>query len=826
MKKITFCAITLFFNVLAFSQLSLVRTMGNSTNLIMNGDIRDVNYFQGNVIYTGPSTQTSSYLYKTDGETATLIKDIGSAYPSGTANTLGNGIGQFNQTSNRLYFTRIQNTYNPSNFQTLETIMELWVTDGTTAGTQKLMTRTRTGNQFSITLTGETYGTYKMNSNFVGDKLIFTAFDVTANALVAYVTDGTPAGTMPLLTSSGQYIYGGGNGGTKINGKYYFGGRPQNTIQPGGYLYETDGTQAGTHAVNSNLFYISSNLSEPLNGKSLFWAYTNDAVLNSYELWQTDGTAAGTTLFTGTPSYGKKSYYQQAIDGLNDGQRVYFMLQPTEGVYQWEIWATDFNSTYKIRDLDNHLTSKALIGNGFVYFAEHNNAGTNTRYRLNYFDENLSTVKMLLSDKVGTPENFELYKGSVFFDWSQQNIVVGTSTVSDNTEVFRSDSTLENTNLVLDVYPGSVVSGGNTISNSSKPKSFFVIGDNLYFQAKVGSSNNIYRFKGDYTFIGGTNTNWNVGANWRAGITPGLQDLVNIPNGFNVEVNSGAFGKDIVANSPINLVSGNLNVSGNLSLGAKVTLNGNNLNLKGKSSSISGNVSSYVVTNSIGKVSVENVYAARGNVNLPIGTITNYNPITLSNSGTLDTFSARVENGVAQNYTGEAQGTPITEKGVNATWYINEGIAGGSNSNIQLQWNASQELPSFDRPTAKGGHYNGSAWDFLSGSLSGSAPYVLQVNGITSFSPFAVLNENALSVSENNLTESIKVYPNPSNGEFTIQIEPEMVGANADVYNIMGQKIESFELSGLENSRMLNKGFYFIVVQNEGKKAIQKITIK
>ena len=258
---------------------------------------------------------------------------------------------------------------------------------------------------------------------------------------------------------------------------------------------------------------------------------------------------------------------------------------------------------------------------------------------------------------------------------------------------------------------------------------------------------------------------------------------------------------------------------------AKITLNTNNLNLKGTTSSISGNPTSYIVTNGTGKVSVENVNTARGVVTLPIGTATNYNPITLLNSGTSDTFSARVVNGVAQNYTGETQGTAITEKGVNATWFINEGTVGGSNANIQLQWNDTQELSNFDRPTTKMGHYNGTVWESLSGTLAGANPYTYAVNGVTSFSPFAILNDVFLGTSQFE-AGVFKLYPNPSNGEFTIQTTQEMIGAKADVYNVMGQKIKSFELSGIETKQNLNSGFYIIIFEKEGKKGIQKLTIK
>ena len=70
-----------------------------------------------------------------------------------------------------------------------------------------------------------------------------------------------------------------------------------------------------------------------------------------------------------------------------------------------------------------------------------------------------------------------------------------------------------------------------------------------------------------------------------------------------------------------------------------------------------------------------------------------------------------------------------------------------------------------------------------------------------------------------------KLYPNPSNGEFTMQITQDMINLTATVYNLLGQKVKSFELSELETKQNLDKGFYLIVVQKEGQKIIQKMAI-
>jgi ELWxxDGT repeat protein len=84
------------------------------------------------------------------------------------------------------------------------------------------------------------------------------------------------------------------------------------------------------------------------------------------------------------------------------------------------------------------------------------------------------------------------------------------------------------------------------------------------------------------------------------------------------------------------------------------------------------------------------------------------------------------------------------------------------------------------------------------------------------------------SLNNNDFTNNsdFVVYPNPSNGEFTIITTQEMIGAKTEIYNLMGQKIKSFELNGIETIQNLNHGFYIIEFKKDGKKTTKKIMIK
>ena len=285
-------------------------------------------------------------------------------------------------------------------------------------------------------------------------------------------------------------------------------------------------------------------------------------------------------------------------------------------------------------------------------------------------------------------------------------------------------------------------------------------------------------------------------------MTPMMTDNAIIPSGFAPVIEGSAFANNMNVTSPINLTSGSLNIGGNLNLGAKITLNNNSLNLKGGNSQINnGNSTNYIITNGTGTVNVENLNAARGTVNLPIGTATNYNPVSIANNGTSDTFSARVSDGIANT----------TNGAVNATWEISEGTAGGSNVSLTLGWNASQQNAAFDSASAKVGHYLNGNWTAEnSGAVSNNS---ITATGISSFSPFAVMNFGALAATDFSKSK-VSVYPNPFNENLNISTEN---GGVVHFYDLSGKLVStSILMKGTNslNKSSLAKGVYIYQIKN------------
>ena len=318
----------------------------------------------------------------------------------------------------------------------------------------------------------------------------------------------------------------------------------------------------------------------------------------------------------------------------------------------------------------------------------------------------------------------KIYKNTLWFDYN-----LPTAPATEGKELWRTDG------VTLSQAFDQIKTINFGYNGSLDAKYFFRLNDDLFFFGyKDNFSTALYKFKGDFTFNNSVDNSWNNPNNWNSTLTPLTQNDAIIPVNVTPQISSDAFAKNLFVSSPLNISSGNLNVSGNLNLGAKITLNGNNLILKGPSSQITnGNSTNYIVTNGTGTVNVENLNSARGTVNLPIGTATNYNPVSIANTGTSDTFSARVSDGIANT----------TNGAVNATWEISEGTAGGSNVSLTLGWNTSQQNAAFDSGTAKVGHYlNGNWAEENSGSVSNNS---ITATGISSFSPFAVMNFGALA---------------------------------------------------------------------------------
>ena len=212
---------------------------------------------------------------------------------------------------------------------------------------------------------------------------------------------------------------------------------------------------------------------------------------------------------------------------------------------------------------------------------------------------------------------------------------------------------------------------------------------------------------------------------------------------------------NLVVNGVITFASSHV-VNNVLTLGNKINLGTNNLTI-GSSGVISGfGASHYMNTEDGGKV-IQNglgVGAAAGKKIFPVGTSSAYNPLIIENAGTSDNFSVAVKQGRLLYGT---SGSAAKQHAVDRTWYVEEAVGGGSQVTLTAQWNAGDELEdlakpgsAFNRLNCFISHYDAiSGWDSGSqtgATASGSGPYTISRDSITSFSPFGVEDPSALPI--------------------------------------------------------------------------------
>ena len=284
---------------------------------------------------------------------------------------------------------------------------ELWVTDGTSAGTYMI----------KDIFPGPSNGTGNPNpSPFFfcrfGTKLFFAADD-GVHGREPWVTDGTAAGTYMI-----KDVNPGIDGGVSFepilyNGKVYFAGRDATN---GLELWVSDGTSAGTHLVEDielGVYSSAPGYFTVYNGKLYFVANTT---ANGSELWVTDGTEAGTTMF--------KDFIPGPDNGIGGGQKVLYkgklVFSAGDTAYQSDLWMTDgtLAGTTKIKDMNMGLFSGPVGDfanlNNKLYFPVVNYS-SNNRIELWETDGTDAGTKLVFANDTIQVRSPWGYKNNVYF---------------------------------------------------------------------------------------------------------------------------------------------------------------------------------------------------------------------------------------------------------------------------------------------------------------------------------------------------------------------------------------------------------------------------
>ncbi len=168
----------------------------------------------------------------------------------------------------------------------------LWVTDGTADGTQEVGGVPGTPGYTGIA-GADPSGLDPTDMTVFGNEVVFNGLDANGHEQL-WVTNGTAAGTHQLSDVTGASALEDASGLapsdlTVFNGEVLFNGLDKNGLQQ---LWETNGTAAGTQEVAAPSQGLRPSNMEVYDGEVLFSGYDST---HHQSLWVTNGTSAGTT---------------------------------------------------------------------------------------------------------------------------------------------------------------------------------------------------------------------------------------------------------------------------------------------------------------------------------------------------------------------------------------------------------------------------------------------------------------------------------------------------------------------------------------------------
>lgn len=488
----------------------------------LNGsDPRDFFEVNGTLYFTATTPANGRELWKTDGTSAgtQMVHDIigGAIGGFSEAGQFGYSYHAFNvvwKNGNNFYFTANNAASNPGSSYTND--IELWVSDGTSAGTMML----------KDIYPGNTYGSYPVDFTEINGILFFTAF--TANeGRELWRTDGTSNGTYMV-----KDIIPGSVGGFSVaaqfayethyfnvvwqNGSDFYFTANNNASVPGGSytndieLWKSDGTNGGTVMVK-DIFAGNTNSSYPadfnqINGTLFF---TAESATAGRELWKTDGTGNGTVMvkdiisgnvggFTVSAQF---AYYPHAFQVVwQAGNKFYFTANNwasapggsyTNDLELFESDGTDAG-TFMLKDIyagnqNGSDPNDFTVINGTLYFTATSNLYGRELWKTDGTNAGTELVKDINPGTIGgftTAQQFGYYyysfrvvwqTGSTFYFTANSAAMNSSSSYTNDIELWKSDGTPGGTMMVKDIYAGN--------TNSSEPYDFNAINGVLYFSA-------------------------------------------------------------------------------------------------------------------------------------------------------------------------------------------------------------------------------------------------------------------------------------------------------------------------------------------------------
>lgn len=357
--------------------------------------------------------------------------------------------------NSKVYFTCNTNQYGT----------ELWVTDGTPAGTQIVKDIYHDyWNGVTALQAGVGYPDAPDLREFNGE-IYFSAND-SAHGTELWHSNGTASGTQMLIDiMTGRFRGCYFKHNTIYNGRLYF--TADSNQYQGKEPWVTDGTASGTYLlkdINPGILQMT-NSSEPRDyhqnfGLLFFFANTTSTTI---ALYQTNGTTIGTVpvttdtmprnlQYSGAPVFKSKTYY------ISNGQ-----IWTYDGSFAGMQLLYDFSRPSGVKGIST--MNGAIEYKGKLYFSA---SDSTNGYELWTTDGTTAGTAMLKDINPGngssSPNNFCIHNGMLYF--------AAADTLGS--ELWVTDGTATGTKMVADIMTGK---------SSSQPNSFISANNRLHFVA-------------------------------------------------------------------------------------------------------------------------------------------------------------------------------------------------------------------------------------------------------------------------------------------------------------------------------------------------------
>ncbi len=388
---------------------------------------------------------------RTDAATARLVKDINTA-------PLSFSVGaEFVAAGDRFFCTR----NDPEHGE------ELWVSDGTPAGTRLVKD-----------IVPGTVGSQPHSLAAVGERVFFLIGTDTTDAEL-WISDGTDAGTHLVADAVlCGYGYGGGMRTTLLGERLFFWREPPQHGSSAN-LWVSDGTETGTCFVKGLFSYPT--WMATAGARFFFVAGGFSPLPGSRGLWVSDGTEAGTRFVRAMPECSEcLDPSTEVVAATAVGDWLFLTVKDYKGRY--ELWASDGTEA-------GTLPFHTLVGRdaawctSYPYWAPHTPVLLGDRFLVNAYDPDRGTelwasdgtaagthlVKDIAPGAAASDPCFGPIVGGLLFFWAQDPV--------HGTELWVSDGTEAGTRLVKDIVPGATGSASFSCLRTISA------GDRIFFRA-------------------------------------------------------------------------------------------------------------------------------------------------------------------------------------------------------------------------------------------------------------------------------------------------------------------------------------------------------